>query len=111
MVTGSPKGAGRIAGGFNHRRHCAHTNSPERTTLRSNDSHGKYINTIGLYHSKTSFFRFLNVIRWNMINDTFGCEEDNVVPSGLGEWGSCPVVETTGYTTFPLRGILINSYR
>jgi hypothetical protein len=30
---------------------------------------------------------------------------DNVVPSGLGKWGSCPVVETTGYTTYPLRGI------
>jgi hypothetical protein len=47
-----------------------------------------------------------------MTSDTFGREED-VVPSGLGEWGSCPVVETTGYTTFPLRGIekSINSYR
>jgi hypothetical protein len=40
-----------------------------------------------------------------MMSDTFGREGNNVVPSGLGEWGSCPVVETTGYTTFPLRGI------
>jgi hypothetical protein len=40
-----------------------------------------------------------------MMSDTFGREWNNVVPSGLVEWGSCPVVETTGYTTFPLRGI------
>jgi len=33
VVTGILKGLGRIAGGFNHRRHCAHTMSPERTTL------------------------------------------------------------------------------
>ena len=39
------------------------------------------------------------------MSDTFGHEGDNVVPSGLGEWGSCPVVETTGCTTFALRGI------
>jgi len=32
-ATRIPKGLGRIAGGFNHRRHCAHTMSPERTTL------------------------------------------------------------------------------
>jgi hypothetical protein len=44
-------------------------------------------------------------MRWNVTSDTFGREGNNVVPSGLGEWGSCPVVETTGYTTFPLRGI------
>ena len=30
---GIPKGLSHIAGGFNHRRHCAHAMSPERTTL------------------------------------------------------------------------------
>jgi hypothetical protein len=26
-------------------------------------------------------------MRWNMMNDAFGCEENNVVPSGLGDNG------------------------
>jgi len=42
---------------------------------------------------------------WDMTNHIFGRKGNNVVPSGLGERGSCPVVETTGYTTYPLRGI------
>ena len=41
---------------------------------------------------------------WKLRLPILFCKDDNIVPSEL-YWGHLiPVVETTGYTTFPLRG-------
>jgi hypothetical protein len=124
LVTGIPKGSGRIAGGFNHREHRAPTMSPERTMLRGSNRGPRFPSRPASRRSTSGKSWFVPVFHpsnaiiqrrvrsdsstsWDGIWRTIFLVVRGTTSSlqDLENGGSCPVVETTGYTTFPLRGI------